>query len=51
METYSSIFAWEKSCGQESLAGYNPLGHKESDTTERQSTQIPIRYSHELRTQ
>ena len=24
--------------GQRSLAGYNPWGHKESDTTEQQST-------------
>ena len=51
METHSSIFAWKKSCGQGRLAGYNPWGHKESDTTERLSTQIPIKYSHELRTQ
>ena len=29
-----------KSHGQRSLAGYNPQGHKESDTTERLSTRI-----------
>ena len=33
MATHSSILAW-KICGQRSLAGYNPQGHKESDTTE-----------------
>ena len=34
MATHSRILAW-KSHGQRSLAGYNPWGHKESDTTER----------------
>ena len=34
MATHSSILAWE-SHGQRSLAGYNPWGHKESDTTEK----------------
>ena len=29
----------EKSNGQRSLVGYSPKGHKESDTTERLSTQ------------
>ena len=31
MATHSSILA----CGQRSLVGYSPWGHKESDTTER----------------
>ena len=34
MATHSSIVAWEFH-GQ-SLAGYSPRGHKESDTTEQQ---------------
>ena len=34
MATHSSILAW-KSHGQRSLGGYDPWGHKESDTTER----------------
>ena len=34
MATHSNILAWEKSHGQESLAGYSPWGRKESDTTE-----------------
>jgi len=33
MVTHSSILA-EESHGQRSLVGYNPKGHKESDTTE-----------------
>ena len=33
MATHSSILP-EKPLGQRSLAGYNPWGHKESDTTE-----------------
>ena len=37
MATHSSILAW-KSHGQRSLGGYNPWGHKESDTTE----QLPL---------
>ena len=35
--THSSILAW-KFHGWRSLVGYNPWGHKESDTTERLST-------------
>ena len=36
MATNSSILALENSShGQRSLAGYSPLGHKESDTTEQ----------------
>ena len=34
MATHSSILAW-KLHEQRSLAGYSPLGHKESDMTER----------------
>ena len=34
MATHSSILP-EEPHGQRSLAGYNPWGHKESDTTER----------------
>ena len=33
MATHSSILAW-RIHGQRSLEGYNPRGHKESDTTE-----------------
>ena len=32
------VFLSGKSDGQRSLAGYNPWGHKELDTTERLST-------------
>ena len=38
--THSSILAWE--IPQRSLAGYSPRGHKESDTTERRSTEESI---------
>ena len=31
------VFLPEKSHGQRSLAGHNPWGHKESDTTEQPS--------------
>ena len=34
METHFGILAW-RIHGQRSLVGYSPLGHKESDTTER----------------
>ena len=34
MATHCSILAWEKSQGQRTLAGCNPWGHKELDTTE-----------------
>ena len=34
MATHSSILAWEISYREEP-GGYNPWGHKESDTTER----------------
>ena len=34
MATHSSILAWRIPHGQRSLAGYSPLGHKESDMTE-----------------
>ena len=33
MATHSSILVW--GIQQRSLAGYSPLGHKESDTTEQ----------------
>ena len=36
MATHSSILAW-RIHGQRSLAGYNPWGHKQSDTTEWQT--------------
>ena len=29
------VFLSRESCGQRSLAGYSPWGHKESDMTER----------------
>ena len=32
--TTTPVFLPEKSHGQRNLAGYNPKGHKESDTTE-----------------
>ena len=36
----------ENPCGQKSLAGYSPCGHRESDTTEtNHSTAQPIRTS------
>ena len=33
-----------KSCGQRSLVGYSPWGHKELDTTEQLSTQHADRF-------
>ena len=36
MATHSSILAWEIPC-TESLAGYSPWSHKESDMTEQLS--------------
>ena len=41
MATHSSILAGE-SHGQRSLEGYSPRGHKESDMTERLSTQSDL---------
>ena len=38
MTTHSSILAW-RTHGQRSLADYSPRGCKESDTTEKLSTQ------------
>ena len=40
------VFLPGKSCGQRSLAGYSPWGLKQSDTTERPSTQ---RLSHQVK--
>ena len=40
MATHSSILAWEIPWTKESLVGYNPWGHKESNMTERLSTHI-----------
>ena len=37
MATQSSIFAWKIPWTEESLVGYSPWGHKESDMTERLS--------------
>ena len=34
MATHSRILVW-RTLGQRSLVGYNPWGHKESDTTEQ----------------
>ena len=34
----------ENPCGQRSLVGYSPCGHKESDTTERLSTHTSIAF-------
>ena len=39
MATHSGIPCLENPHGQRSLMGYSPWGHKESDTTERLSTQ------------
>ena len=39
MATHSSNSCLENPHGQRSLVGYSPWGHKESDTTERPSTQ------------
>ena len=36
------VFLAGKSRGQRSLAGYSPLDHKESDTTEQLSTQYVL---------
>ena len=36
-EGMTTIFLTEESHGQMSLAGYDPWGHKESDTTEATS--------------
>ena len=41
MATHSSILAWEIH-GQRSLVGYSPGGGKESDTTERLSTEKEV---------
>ena len=38
MATHFSILAWKNSHGQRSLTDYNPWGHRESDTTEHEST-------------
>ena len=38
----TSVFLPEKSHGQRSLAGYNPWGRKESDTTEHACMQYYI---------
>ena len=43
MATHSSILPGE-SCGQRSLVGYSPWGHKESDMTERTAHKIMIDY-------
>ena len=43
MATHSSILTWKKSHGWRSLAGYTPLGGKESDMTE-QLTHICTRH-------
>ena len=34
MATHSGLLAWRIPWTEESLAGYSPWGHKESDTTE-----------------
>ena len=34
MTTHSSVLAWRIPCTEE-LVGYNPWGHKKSDTTEQ----------------
>ena len=47
MATHSSILAW-KICGQRSLAGYNPQGHKESDTTERVTLSLHFHIKQEM---
>ena len=38
MATHCSLIDLENPRGQRSLAGYSPLGHKESDTTQQLST-------------
>ena len=38
------VFLSGKSCGQRSLVGYSPWGHKELDTTEQLSTQHADRF-------
>ena len=41
MATHSSILAWRITWTEESLAGYNPWDHKESDITEQQTHFVP----------
>ena len=42
MATHSNILPW-RNHGQRCLAGYSPWGRKESDMTERLSTQVLIK--------
>ena len=37
MATHSNVLAWRIPWTEKSLVGYNPWGHKESDTTEQLS--------------
>ena len=37
LEETATLYSTGQSKGQRSLVGYSPLGHKESDTTERLS--------------
>ena len=41
MATHSSILVW-RSCGQRSLGGYSPRGHKESNMTEQLSRHTQV---------
>ena len=42
MATHSSILAWRIPWTEESLVGYTPWGHKESDTTEQLSLSLGL---------
>ena len=42
MATHSSILAWRIPWTEESLVGYSPWGHKQSDTTEQLSLTLTI---------
>ena len=51
MVTHSSILAWKIPWMEESLAGYSPWDHKESDTTEREYKNTEChKHCHNLRT-
>ena len=46
MANHSAILAWKIPWMQESLAGYSPWGHKELDTTERESNNTECHKHH-----
>ena len=46
MANHSGILAWKIPWMEESLAGYSPWGHKELDTTERESNNTECHKHH-----